>query len=83
MNNKTLLLFAGLTLLSHTTCSADDVHWSYAGEEGPEKWGRLSPEFIMCSLGKNQSPIDVAEFIEVDLKPLEFAYQPGGNGGLE
>lgn len=78
MNNKMLLLFAGLTLWSHATCSANDVHWSYAGEEGPEKWGRLSPEFIMCSLGKNQSPIDLAEFIEADLKPLEFAYQPGG-----
>lgn len=72
------LLFAGLILLSHTAYSGDDVHWSYGGAEGPENWGRLSPEFAMCAEGRNQSPIDLSGFVDAELKPIEFAYEPGG-----
>lgn len=35
------------------------VHWTYVGEEGPEFWGELSPEFAACSTGEQQSPINL------------------------
>ncbi|NPB06055.1 MAG: carbonic anhydrase family protein [Aquificae bacterium] len=50
--------------------------WSYEGETGPEHWGDLSPEFIMCKLGKNQSPVDLNEryTVKACVKPIEFHY---------
>jgi carbonic anhydrase len=53
-----------------------EPHWSYAGENGPENWGRLKPEFAKCSNGSRQSPIDVREGIKVDLEPIKFDYRP-------
>ena len=52
-------------------------HWGYEGEEGPQNWSKLDPKFVMCALGKNQSPIDITGFVEADLKPLKFAYAAG------
>ncbi|MCF7972840.1 MAG: carbonic anhydrase family protein [Phycisphaerae bacterium] len=49
-----------------------DVHWEYSGDKGPEHWGTLDKSFEMCSKGKNQSPINLTDFIEADLKPLKF-----------
>ncbi len=48
------------------------VKWGYTGKIGPVYWGSLSPEFEMCSKGKNQSPIDLKGFIEADLPELNF-----------
>ncbi len=34
---------------------SDEVaHWSYSGDDGPEQWGDLSPDFLMCKQGKEQ-----------------------------
>lgn len=50
--------------------------WSYDGDTGPEHWGRLRPEWKLCVDGKQQSPIDVAGGIAVDLEPPRFDYRP-------
>jgi carbonic anhydrase len=50
--------------------------WSYDGDTGPEHWGRLRPEWKLCADGKQQSPIDVAGGIAVDLEPPRFDYRP-------
>jgi carbonic anhydrase len=55
-----------------------DVHWAYAGDTGPESWGRLKPEFQTCMLGKRQSPIDIRDGIPVQLDPIQFDYRPSG-----
>jgi carbonic anhydrase len=55
-----------------------DVHWAYAGDTGPDSWGRLKPEFQQCMLGKRQSPIDIREGIPVQLDPIQFDYRPSG-----
>ena len=52
-------------------------HWTYHGEEGPEKWGELSPDYATCKSGTSQSPIDiVTKKAESDkaLKLIEFNY---------
>ena len=55
--------------------AADEgVHWTYDGEYGPKHWGELSPNFIQCKVGLNQSPIDITESIEADLPPLILDY---------
>jgi carbonic anhydrase len=52
------------------------VHWSYEGAGGPERWGRMKPEFAKCSTGSRQSPIDIRDGIKVSLDAVAFDYKP-------
>jgi len=52
------------------------AHWDYAGDVGPESWGRLKPEFSKCTNGARQSPIDIRDGIQVNLDPVQFDYKP-------
>jgi carbonic anhydrase len=52
------------------------VHWGYEGAGGPEHWGELSPEFALCSTGKEQTPIDVPSTAVVNPTDIVFNYQP-------
>ena len=54
----------------------DHIHWSYEGRGGPENWGKLSPDNLLCDTGKRQSPIDIREGVRVDLPPITFSYRP-------
>lgn len=58
---------------SHT---AEVVHWTYEGEEGPEHWGEINPDYAVCGTGKSQSPIDVESATGDDLTNISFYYQP-------
>lgn len=71
------LLLGGGLFTAGTASAAESVHWGYSGEEGPEHWASLSPDFGACA-GKNQSPINLTGSIKADLKPLRIAYRPGG-----
>lgn len=78
MESKSLtwkVALAAVTLCS--TSAFAQKHWGYEGEEGPQNWSKLDPKFVMCALGKNQSPIDISGFVEADLKPLKLAYTAG------
>ncbi|QQE63663.1 carbonate dehydratase [Leptolyngbya sp. BL0902] len=66
----------GATSLYQATARADGHQWSYGGDTGPDHWGELSPEFQVCGLGREQSPIDLNHAIPDDLSPLTLAYQP-------
>lgn len=35
----------------------DAPHWTYEGEEGPDRWADLSAEFATCGSGSARSPI--------------------------
>ena len=70
-------LFSILLLLGTAPASAQ--HWGYEGENGPERWSKLDPAFAMCSLGRNQSPIDIGDTLDAPLKPLGIAYRPGAS----
>ncbi|XP_073002742.1 alpha carbonic anhydrase 1, chloroplastic-like [Typha latifolia] len=54
------------------------VRFGYSGAIGPDKWGSLSPEFVLCSKGTHQSPINIAKNDDVvynpKLEPLERDY---------
>ena len=51
--------------------SAENKHWGYEGKEGPEFWGKLSPEYATCDIGLNQSPINIEHTVNAILKPLK------------
>jgi carbonic anhydrase len=52
-------------------------HWGYEGEASPQNWGKLDAKFAASASGKNQSPIDLQDFVEADLKPLKLDYKAG------
>lgn len=79
MRNRTAALI--ITLASGAAASslaAEGEHWSYSGDHGPQEWGELSPDFVMCGMGKNQSPIDLSGGIDTDLPELSFDYPNRG-----
>jgi carbonic anhydrase len=73
---EALKLFAGLALCP--LCAPDgfaaDPHWSYEGAEGPDKWGELDAANKVCSIGGQQSPINIGETIKAQLQPLKIAW---------
>jgi carbonic anhydrase len=66
----------GLDLAANPGQSLLPTHWDYAGDAGPEAWGRMRPEFSKCATGQRQSPIDIRGGIAVDLEPIRFDYRP-------
>lgn len=80
---KTLIastLMAGFALAAPPSALAQ--HWSYEGEAAPANWSKLDPKFVMCGIGKNQSPIDLANFTEANLKPLKLNYKAAASDVL-
>jgi len=76
--NKFISLVAGI-VLSATIAQAGEhggVHWGYPGKSAPEHWGDLSPQYEMCKIGKNQSPVNIRilDAYDVDLEQLIFSY---------
>jgi carbonic anhydrase len=50
-------------------------HWTYEGEGGPEHWGALSPDFKVCELGFEQTPIDIKAGIRSQLTGVQPMFQ--------
>ena len=67
---------ANLDIAAHAGQSLLPTHWDYDGNEGPDAWGKLRPEFNKCATGSRQSPIDIRGGIAVDLEPIKFDYRP-------
>jgi len=69
-----LLLLVGAATSVVSYASDGGIHWAYDGEHGPEHWGDLSPDFVQCRVGVNQSPINIVDAVEADLPPLVLDY---------
>jgi carbonic anhydrase len=78
--------FAGMLLTAIALCfglmpalaraqESHTPHWAYEGEAGPNAWGNLEPDYVACSMGRTQSPIDIRTAKLTDLPPLRFDYQ--------
>jgi len=66
---STAITFSSLPL-------AQATEWGYEGEIGPEFWGGLSPDYVLCSEGQGQSPININSGFttEAELKKLRTRY---------
>ena len=49
-------------------------HWSYSDATGPEHWSELDPKNSACSIGREESPIDLEGAATAALTPLVFDY---------
>mgnify|MGYP003476842282 FL=1 len=56
----------------------DAVHWGYGGAGGPENWGNLEADFRVCSLGFEQSPINLTRSTKAQMATVvpSFAEMP-------
>jgi len=66
----------GANLAGDSMLIQHDIHWSYDGDGGPMRWGKIDPANAKCETGERQSPIDIREGIHVDLDPVIFDYKP-------
>lgn len=57
-----------------------EAHWEHTGENGPENWANLKPEFSTCANGVRQSPIHIMESDAIlgEAEVLKFDYKPSG-----
>lgn len=62
------------TLLT-APATAEDVHWGYSGEHGPEHWGELSDAYETCGEGRFQSPVDITDPRKAELGPIALSYR--------
>ncbi|KPF94449.1 carbonate dehydratase [Rhodopseudomonas sp. AAP120] len=76
MDRRAILkAFAGLALCP--LCATAGVaaegahHWGYEGDSGPAKWGELDSANQICSIGVQQSPIDIGVTVSANLYPIE------------
>ncbi len=61
-------------LCSSMSLSGEETHWTYQGDTGPDKWGDLDAANKVCSIGNQQSPIDITGSIKAQLPPLKIAW---------
>jgi carbonic anhydrase len=73
-----ILLLTGSLLPSWSIPAAwsNPAHWGYEGEASPENWGKLSPEFASCEIGKAQSPINFQDLSIGSPANIKFDYHP-------
>lgn len=76
---RTTLMALTITASSGLALAGHGEHWGYTGAEGPDHWGEIDPHFTVCQTGKNQAPIDLANFVDSQLPPIGFHYSPGGS----
>ncbi len=75
---KTLLLIINLFLVSNLSFASTHAKWGYSNADGPDHWSTLSSEYRECS-AHNQSPINLSDFVDTDLKAIDINYKTGGN----
>jgi carbonic anhydrase len=79
--------FAGSPDHGANAAAGHAPHWSYEGQSGPAHWGTLQPDFKVCELGLEQTPIDLTGAIrsdspgkvEVDYRPLPLRVLNNGH----
>ena len=71
---KALSGLALCPLCASTGFAAEGAHWTYEGTTGPDKWGDIEAASKVCSVGSQQSPIDIIGSIKAELPPLKIAW---------
>lgn len=49
--------------------------WSYTGLTGPDMWGDLQEDYVLCKIGKLQSPIDLIWTKPLRKARIEYSYK--------
>lgn len=57
--------------------SGGERHWEYRGDNGPDHWGEIDPANRVCSVGHQQSPINITGSVRADVEPLSIRWMKG------
>jgi carbonic anhydrase len=74
---KGLALLGLCPLCTTSGFAAEGAHWTYEGESGPDHWGAMGPENAACSVGSQQSPLDISGAITAELPDIAIAWNAG------
>lgn len=78
MNRRhALKALAGLALCplcASVGLAAEGAHWSYEGATGPDHWGDIDAASKVCSIGSQQSPIDIRDTIKARLPQIKIGW---------
>lgn len=69
---KTILLL--MATIGFATPTLSNQHWGYDGDDSPENWAKLTSDYQMCALGKNQSPVNISHTVHVKINNLKVHY---------
>lgn len=47
-----------------------NAKWKYRGRRGPKQWGKISDEYAICGIGRNQSPVNIKKTIDAKLEEI-------------
>ncbi|HEY9132094.1 MAG TPA: carbonic anhydrase family protein [Dyella sp.] len=75
MKKRNVIALASALAIAPWMAGAVQPHWSYTGKDNPSHWGSIEPAYASCSLGKQQSPIDIHDAHKALLAPIVFAYR--------
>jgi carbonic anhydrase len=67
------LCLSGLSAHAESTGHAAP-HWGYEGEGAPESWGDLSGANKVCSMGMEQTPIDLVGATRASISPVDVGF---------
>ncbi len=71
---KALAGLAACPVCTTSGFAAEGAHWGYEGEAGPAKWGDLDAANKACSIGSQQSPIDIGPTVRSQMPALKLAW---------
>ena len=72
-----LKVLAGMALCpicAPSSFAAEGAHWGYEGEHGPTHWGDMDAASKVCSVGAQQSPVDIQGGIKSQLPALKIGW---------
>ena len=72
---RTVLILTALGAPAGVSAAGQvEKHWGYSGKGA--RWVELG--YVGCA-GRNQSPVDLATFVDAELPAIAFSYRPGGS----
>lgn len=71
---KGLAGLAACPLCTKAGLAAEGPHWGYEGEHGPDHWGDLDAASRVCSVGSQQSPVNITEATTASLPPIRTSW---------
>ncbi len=73
MRNSIRALVA-MTVLYSVAALAENPHWTYDGDKGPDQWSKISLDYQVCKTGMNQSPINIDDLVDAELDEINSDY---------
>jgi carbonic anhydrase len=65
-------LTAAAVLLPEGARAQWKTPWDYEGATGAKHWSELDPDYAVCNVGKEQSPIDIQKAEKAELPAIRF-----------